>query len=258
MPAPAGDRDRNLNRALRLATASVALGAVLLGTVLFFFFPRFSAGYLGRTSFNPALMTGFNDDVELGQIGEIKKNSTIVMRVKTGQPVAYPQLRWRGIALTHFDGRRWSEPERGAQTLSPNNEGWIFVGDGLPRNESHSPSLLYTIYLEPIASDAIFVPGKVVSLRGNFNGRNPATWPMHRGERICSATPLGRCSILFITTLRCATRDSRGFLLSIHRNCALRAPIIRRTSRRCTCNFRNSIRVSRRSRTNYGQSRDAF
>ncbi len=172
MPAPAGDRDRNLNRALRLATASVALGAVLLGTVLFFFFPRFSAGYLGRTSFNPALMTGFNDDVELGQIGEIKKDSTIVMRVETGQPVAYPQLRWRGIALAHFDGRRWSEPERGAQTLSPNNEGWIFVGDGLPRNESHSPSLLYTIYLEPIASDAVFVPGKVVSLRGNFNGES--------------------------------------------------------------------------------------
>ena len=69
-------------------------------------------------------MTGFNDDVELGQIGEIKKDSAIVMRVETGQPVAYARLRWRGIALTTFDGKRWTASERGAETLMPNPEGW--------------------------------------------------------------------------------------------------------------------------------------
>jgi hypothetical protein len=180
MPVATGVRDRNLNRALRYATVSVALGAVLLGGGLFFFFPRFSAGYLGRTSFNPALMTGFNDDVELGQIGEIKKDSTIVMRVETGQPVAYPLLRWRGIALANFDGKRWSESERSAQTLTPNNEGWIYAGDGLPRGDARAPGLLYTVYLEPIASDAIFVPGKVVSLRGNFNGESGSMYAASR------------------------------------------------------------------------------
>ena len=185
-------RERRLNRALSLASLSVALGAIALGGTLFFFFPRFSAGYLGRTSFNPALMTGFNNDVELGQIGEIKKNSTIVMRVETGHPVAYPRLRWRGIALANFDGRRWTSSERGAETLLPNTDGWIYTGAprsgasvqraGPQKNEAqttdaqkidaHSPGLLYTVYLEPIASDAIFVPGNSVSLRGNFNGES--------------------------------------------------------------------------------------
>ena len=67
-------QERRLARALILAALSVAVGAILMGGALFFFFPRFSAGYLGRTSMQPSLMTGFTDDVELGQIGEIKKN----------------------------------------------------------------------------------------------------------------------------------------------------------------------------------------
>jgi transglutaminase-like putative cysteine protease len=170
VPAGQLERERQLNRALGYASLSVALGAILIGGALFFFFPRVSAGYLGRTSFNPALMTGFTDDVELGQIGEIKKDSTIVMRVQTGKPVGYPRLRWRGIALANFDGKRWTSSENRREALSPNSDGWVYLGDGMPRGDARSPGLFYTVYMEPLASDAIFVPGKVVSLRGNFNG----------------------------------------------------------------------------------------
>src|SRR6266850_4057866 len=102
------ERNRSLNRALSLSALCVAIGSIVLGGVLFFFFPRFSAGYLGRASFSPSLMSGFTENVELGQIGEIKKNSAVVMRVQTGKPIGYDRLRWRGIALTTFDGWRWS------------------------------------------------------------------------------------------------------------------------------------------------------
>ncbi len=59
-------QERRLTRALTFAALSVAVGAIVLGGALFFFFPRFSAGYMGRTSMQPSLMTGFTDDVELG------------------------------------------------------------------------------------------------------------------------------------------------------------------------------------------------
>lgn len=163
-------RDRKLTRALSLAALSVALGAIVLGSGLFFFFPRFNAGYLGRASFSPSLMTGFSENVELGQIGEIKKSSAVVMRVQTGKPVGYDRLRWRGIALTTFDGKRWTSPERGAQTLSPSQDGWIYTADPAQKMEPPGPGILYTVFLEPLATDAIFVPGKVISLRGNFTG----------------------------------------------------------------------------------------
>ena len=164
------ERDRRLNRALMLAAVSVATGAILLGGVLFFLFPRFSAGYLGRASFSPSLMSGFTENVELGQIGEIKKNSAVVMRVQTGRPIGSDRLYWRGIALTNFDGKRWTNLERSTQTLQPSPDGWIYTPEAAQKTEPPGQGLLYTVYLEPLATDALFLPGKAISLRGNFNG----------------------------------------------------------------------------------------
>ena len=163
-------RDRKLNRALCFSALSVAIGSIALGGVLFFFFPRFSAGYLGRAGFNSSLMSGFTENVELGQIGEIKKNSAVVMRVQTGKPIGYDRLRWRGIALTNFDGKRWTTSEHGTQKLQPGDDGWIHTADSPQKSETPKPGMIYTVYLEPLATDAIFIPGKVISLKGNFTG----------------------------------------------------------------------------------------
>ncbi|HKV63812.1 MAG TPA: DUF3488 and transglutaminase-like domain-containing protein [Candidatus Acidoferrum sp.] len=163
-------RDRKLNRALTFSAFSVAVGSIALGGVLFFFFPRFSAGYLGRASFNSSLMSGFTENVELGQIGEIKKNSAVVMRVQTGKPIGYDRLRWRGIALTNFDGKRWTTSEHATQKLQPGEDGWIHTAESPKKTDAPKPGMIYTIYLEPLATDAIFIPGKVISLKGNFTG----------------------------------------------------------------------------------------
>ncbi len=166
------ERDRKLNRALSLSALSVAAGSIVLGGVLFFCLPRFNAGYLGSASFNPSLMSGFTESVELGQIGEIKKNSAVVMRVQTGKPIAYDRLRWRGIALTTFDGKRWTSPEQKTQKLEPEADGWIRTADSAPKTDALYPRMIYTVYLEPVATDAIFVPGKAISLKGNFSGES--------------------------------------------------------------------------------------
>ncbi|HKN77329.1 MAG TPA: DUF3488 and transglutaminase-like domain-containing protein [Candidatus Acidoferrum sp.] len=163
-------QERRLDRALVLAALSVALGAMIIGGALFFFFPRFSAGYLGRTSLQPTLMSGFSDDVELGQIGEIKKNFTVVMRVRTGRPVGYPTLRWRGIALSTFDGKRWSSPDRDSVTIPAGVNGWINIMDRPPEADPTGARLHYTILLEPIATDTVFAPANAISIRGNLSG----------------------------------------------------------------------------------------
>ncbi len=163
-------KERRLDRALVLAALSVALGSMIIGGALFFFFPRFSAGYLGRTSLQPTLMSGFSDDVELGQIGEIKKNSEVVMRVRTGKPVGYPSLRWRGIALSAFDGKRWSTPDHDAVTIPAGLSGWINLSDRPPEPDPTVTILRYTILLQPVATDTLFAPANVVSLRGNLSG----------------------------------------------------------------------------------------
>ena len=167
-------RERRFHRALATVAISVSVGAVLIGTVLFFSFPRFNAGYFARTGLQPSLMTGFTDNVELGQIGEIKKNTMLVMRVQTGRPVNYPLLRWRGIALTNFDGHRWYTPEIKTRPKSPDPNGWIFVSSQRVLESRPAMQLQFVTLLQPSASAALFGPAQVMALRGNFSGEGGA------------------------------------------------------------------------------------
>ena len=164
------ERERRLARALSVAVFCVTIGAICAGALLFFFFPRFSAGYMGRTSMNTTLMSGFTDDVELGEIGKIKQFTAVVMRVQTGAPVAYDRLRWRGIALANFDGTRWTSGGHGSIEVFANGDGWIPVGSPQQKSAERSRILQYTVLMEPMASDALFVPGNGVAIRGNFSG----------------------------------------------------------------------------------------
>jgi hypothetical protein len=163
-------RERRFHRSLSIAALSVSSGAVVIGTVLFFAFPRFSAGYFAHTGLQPSLMSGFTDNVELGQIGEIKKNTMLVMRVQTGKPVNYPLLRWRGIALTNFDGHRWYSPELKTITRQPDPNGWIFLSPSAGLQGRAAMQLQFVTLLQPSATAALFGPAKVMALRGDFSG----------------------------------------------------------------------------------------
>jgi len=155
-------------RALSLAALSVSLGAIALGSVLFFVFPRFSAGYFARSGVQPSLMSGFSDSVILGQIGEIKKNNSVVMRVQTGAPVKYPLLRWRGVALTTFDGRRWYTRDTPRELKTPDADGWITLGSRANIEGRPAVQVQFLTLLQPMASEALFAPSQVFALRGNF------------------------------------------------------------------------------------------
>ena len=165
-----GPNERRFYRALSLASLSLTLGAIFFGAILFFVFPRFSAGYFARTGLQPSLMVGFSDEVELGQIGRLKTDNTVVLRIKTGSPVPYPMLRWRGIALSTFDGRRWFSPATNPVNHYPGSDGWITI---VRRADLEAPSaaeLHFTALMEPSASDAVFAPAEALVLRGNFSG----------------------------------------------------------------------------------------
>jgi hypothetical protein len=162
------ERERRMARALGVAVTAVTFGAICTGALLFFFFPRFSAGYMGHSSMNTTLMSGFSDEVELGEIGEIKKNTAVVLRVQTGAPVEYDRLRWRGIALANFDGMKWTSGGKGSVAVFANGDGWIPVASA-PAKTDRARLLQYTVLMEPMASDALFIPGNGVALRGNFS-----------------------------------------------------------------------------------------
>ena len=57
--------------------------------------------------------------VELGRIGEIQQSSSVVMHIQIdGDEQGSFDLKWRGVALSNFDGRTWSN-NREQHVLSP-------------------------------------------------------------------------------------------------------------------------------------------
>ena len=169
---------RRMHAALGIASGAIAVSALLVGTGIFFLLPRFSAGYLSGFNLQPSLISGFTDDVELGEIGEIKQSSALVMRIKVDEgAVMARDVRWRGIALTTFDGRRWYSEAHEPAAVSLGPDGWIALA-GKVSDEIEPPvtrfsiPMHYTVFLEPMASDAIFVAAAPVRIRGQFMGES--------------------------------------------------------------------------------------
>ncbi len=169
--APGSRPARKLQTALGITSAVVAVAALLAGAVIFFIIPRLNAGYLSGFNLQPSLISGFTDDVELGQIGEIKKSSAVVMRIKVeGNPVVARNMHWRGIALTTFDGRRWYTEGHEPMALTEGYDGWITVPPSSGADRRYSLPFEYTVMLEPLASDALFVAPEPARVHGQFFG----------------------------------------------------------------------------------------
>ena len=182
---------RQMGRSLSATSMVVAFSVMVVGLVLFFVIPRFTTGYLSAMNFQPGLMTGFSDNVDLGAIGRIQQSSAVVMRVRVdGNPAQAADIHWRGIVLTNFDGERWFTPEHRTGSGSPcgltmiqqDAAGEYSFADtptvpgcgDFDRVSSLSPDdsypLHYTILMEPISTDAIFLAPHPVVIRGRFGG----------------------------------------------------------------------------------------
>jgi protein-glutamine gamma-glutamyltransferase len=194
---PGSPLAHRLNRALGLTSVLVAIGTLLVGGAIFFMLPRFTTGYLSALNLQPKLMTGFSDDVTLGEIGEIQKSSAVVMRIHIdGDPTLAEGVHWRGIILTNFDGRRWFTPPREQTVVSADSAGTIRPD---PTDDTraeypllpagYSIPLHYTVLMEPIATDAIFVAPRIAALQGRFsNDTERLTSGKHNGYLILDHT----------------------------------------------------------------------
>lgn len=157
-----------LNRALALTSVLVAAGALAIGAVIFFVIPRFTAGYLSALNLHPTLVSGFTDNVALGEIGQIKQSSTVVMRIRIqGDASRAQEIHWRGGVLTDFDGKRWFTPAPEPHLLLPGPSGAYQLGLAPLPPDSYF-LLRYTVLMEPVATDALFLAARPLTVWGHF------------------------------------------------------------------------------------------
>jgi hypothetical protein len=150
---------RRFHTRLVVLATSVTLGILVLTGGLFFLLPRSANATLSRLISHRIHVPGFSHEVTLGQIGEIKNDSTAVMHVRP-ESLRFPSnLKWRGVALSDFDGKHWSNPRSEGRTVHLEN-GWTLVTNQ-PRI---GDPLYYHVTLSAVDSDVLFIAGVPVHL----------------------------------------------------------------------------------------------
>ncbi len=155
-----------------LAIAPALMLMILAGSFLIFFLlPRVSSRYMSAYSPTNDVSTGFTDHVELGRIGQIQQSSAVVMHIEIqdDQQGAY-DLKWRGIALSDFDGRIWTNSYPQIQ-LRPAIDGTYRLAPLVdPRSIAAGAGrvLRYRVLMEPVGTTVFFLAERPRSLKGNF------------------------------------------------------------------------------------------
>ncbi|HLY61916.1 MAG TPA: DUF3488 and transglutaminase-like domain-containing protein [Terriglobia bacterium] len=151
-----------IEKALFAATVSLAVGIVILSSVLFFVIPRYRTGYFTALGADRQNITGFSESVNLGDMRKILQSNSVVMRiVPTSEPRRFQGVKWRGVALTSFDGTHWFNDNTAQTILRPisNAPGFMshFIVPNPPawRNRVRHP-LQYRVLLSALSTDVIF------------------------------------------------------------------------------------------------------
>lgn len=160
--------------------------AILLGAIpLFLALPRVSRGASRHGLLPTESLSGFSDNVRLGDVARIKFNPEIVMRARVrfldggnGR-----RLRWRGVTLDRYDGRNWifTGERRPAMRRT---ERAFSVESGLPTTGVTEQR----IFLEPLDISTVFVaprPIFVTGLSTLFRDDGDALWTVpHPNSKI--------------------------------------------------------------------------
>jgi protein-glutamine gamma-glutamyltransferase len=154
-----------------LAIAPVLMLMILAGSFLIFFLlPRISSHYLSAYTPTSDVSTGFTDRVQLGRIGQIQQSSAVVMHIEIQNDLqgGY-DLKWRGVALSNFDGRTWSNSYEQTQVRPAIDGSYRLAPLVDPRGASAAGrSTHYRVLMEPIGTNVFFLAERPQSLTGNF------------------------------------------------------------------------------------------
>ena len=97
-----------------LASGVIAVLVSLIAVPIFVAIPRSQNSMWRYQNGLGMALTGFSDHVTLGDIGRILNNRQVFMRIRVDRPIqdVSSDLKWRGVALNHYDGVAWSSQPR--------------------------------------------------------------------------------------------------------------------------------------------------
>ena len=153
----------SLGRRLGRLTAVTTITILVVTSALFFEQPRTARAALERLLPPVQRVSGFASEVTLGQVGEIRRQGTAVMHVRFESGFQPVNLRWRGVALSEFNGLKWYNSSKNGRLLRP-EKGWLALVDDDERRRT-GRRIVYQALLHNTGADWLFLAGRVEQLR---------------------------------------------------------------------------------------------
>ncbi len=148
---------RAFPRRLGVLAIFLFVGILAMTSALFFVLPRTARAALER--FVPARyhLSGFANEVTLGQLGAIKQSSVPVMHIHKYVGEGLLDVRWRGAALTEFNGKTWFNKKEDGEDLRVQPDHSVTLK--LDRRIRPGERLAYRVQLSEIAPETLFFAG---------------------------------------------------------------------------------------------------
>ncbi len=150
-------------------TNGIALGAFCITIAIFFLIPRIGAGFFQKSRGQLIRTSGFSEKVDLGAIGAVKLDESVVMRVQfPGQDAPPPgRLYFRGVAYDQYNGRSWGNSLAHRRILGRSGDGTFQIP--VERHAGGDPEAIQQeILIEALDTSALFGLSFMDKVRGNF------------------------------------------------------------------------------------------
>ncbi len=142
---------------LALVAVTATCGILVITLGLFLIVPR-TARMAAMLFPNAPRLTGFSNVVDLGGFGKISRDDRAVLHILSYTRALPPDLKWRGAALSRFDGKRWSEPAIPGRTIQTVH-GYAEIADLNQRSRRDGRRLIYRVDVQNSGTGTLFIAG---------------------------------------------------------------------------------------------------
>lgn len=160
---------RVVGRSFLAVTCLLSIPIFLFTALLFVIFPRVGLSLLLLNRGHTGRMIGFSGRVDLGEVGLLRSDPALAMRIELPElpepPPPRVTLHLRGTALDAYDGRAWSQSE--SYKRPAENDGGLFPVEHYP-DPTTDPVM--RVDLEPIDPPVIFLPPSATGMRMRMRG----------------------------------------------------------------------------------------
>lgn len=153
-------------------TNGIAVGAFCITLAIFFLIPRIGAGFFQKGRGEPIRISGFSEEVNLGVIGAVKLDPTVIMRVEfpdqRGAFTESSRVYFRGGAFDKYNGRAWGNSFGRRRMVEILQDGSFKVSRNLKPPGAEGPKVRQEIILEALDTAVLFGMSFMDSVKGNF------------------------------------------------------------------------------------------